>query len=334
MYAYQSIISMLEGREPMSLKKGIFDIENSLFTKSLPYKEFDSLIQVRAMFVKRYMLDKGYDLNSSLAINFAIKEFMSDTISFYDQALESQMYSYPFTYDFEDPFGNKDYSNTFVTKLLFSNVNEGQCKNMPLLFKLISNELGGETYISYASNHTYIKFKDDYGYWNNYETTNGFLTDDYYIMGSGFIDANAIRQKTYMHPETDKEILSRMLLEMVDIYLMKFGWDNPNLLIDICANAIKYRGMDFPEAHAHLHHIFNYELQRLSAIHNLTTEEEKMNSEHTSKIYQMVKTEETKIFSLGYVQLNQEEYETLRGNIQEDKEKQEKIQNQLSIRRN
>ena len=104
---------------------------------------------------------------------------MTDTIRV-SNAGQGTLKHLPYCYDFEDFRGEKDYRKMFVSKLLRTNT--GQCHSMPLLYKLLADRLGVQTYISMAPNHTFISIKDERGNLYRYETTNGhFTTDAFYL---------------------------------------------------------------------------------------------------------------------------------------------------------
>ncbi len=68
----------------------------------------------------------------------AIFRLMTDSIPFYFNDSEGFIHL-PFHYNFDDYAGNKDWSNTFVTKLLTSH--KGNCHSLPILYKLIAEEM-------------------------------------------------------------------------------------------------------------------------------------------------------------------------------------------------
>ena len=73
--------------------------------------------------------------------------------------------------------------------------------------------------------HSYIKFKDPNNEWHNLELTNGHITTDAYIIGSGFISAEALKNKIYMQPQTKKQVIQECLADLVWGYIYKFGFD-------------------------------------------------------------------------------------------------------------
>ena len=82
----------------------------------------------------------------------------------------------PYSYDFDDPFGHKDWDNMFVSKLL--NTGKGNCHSLPYLYKIIAEELGISAHLALAPNHIYIKHKNEKDGWYNTELTSGIFPID------------------------------------------------------------------------------------------------------------------------------------------------------------
>lgn len=146
----------------------------------------------------------------------------------------------PYRYDFNDFWGRKDYSNMFVTKLL--RTNSGQCHSLPLLYKMLADQLRVKTYISMAPNHTFISVNDGRGSLYRYETTNGYFTTDAFYMSTGYIKAGALKQRTYLDTLTLRENLACQLVDLAGGYEYYYGYDE---FVKKCADlALKYYPQD------------------------------------------------------------------------------------------
>jgi hypothetical protein len=154
-----------------------------------------------------------------------LHELFSDTILI-TQKSEYKSH-YPFLYDFEDYMGRNDWTKMFVTKLL--NTRSGQCHSLPLLYCILSDELKSGATIAYSPQHTYVKFKDDKGRWCNLELTNGKITSDAWILGSGYIKSEAIKNNIYMQALTPKELIASCLFDLAQGYTIKYGFDKFSL---------------------------------------------------------------------------------------------------------
>lgn len=217
--AFTEISKMLDSDNPIDLKKAVFLAENAVIKDEISYADFVAKIEQLKKLVNQIAKQEKLNLENDIATHYAIQKLYTDTI--FDQSTNSTFY--PFKYDFEDIFGEKNYAQTFVSKLLYSG--KGQCKSMPLLYSILANELNAESYLSFSPSHSYIKYKDNLGTWYNYETTNGMSTTDSWVIGSGFVKSEAIKSKTFTEPIGTKQILAHLLVELAMSYQQEFGYD-------------------------------------------------------------------------------------------------------------
>jgi hypothetical protein len=97
--------------------------------------------------------------------HLALFQVMCDTTRRYDRAGKWTGLRMPMRYDFHDYRGEGDYRQQFVTKLLQTNT--GQCHSLPLLYKILAEEMGVKAYLAFAPNHSYIRHQDEQGRWYN-----------------------------------------------------------------------------------------------------------------------------------------------------------------------
>jgi hypothetical protein len=135
----------------------------------------------------------------------------------------------PYTYDFEDFYGEKDYRNVFVTKLLDTHL--GQCRSMPMLYKILADEIEAQSHLALAPNHLYIKHLDETGKWVNIELTNGHFSSDSWMITSLDISAESIQKGIYMKALTQKESIAYCLMELGFAYEAEYGLDSTALVI-------------------------------------------------------------------------------------------------------
>jgi hypothetical protein len=218
--AFNEISKMMDGLAPLDLKKAVFLTENAVLKNEISYDDFTSRIDKLKDLLNQIAQKEKLDLNNSVAAHYAIQKLYSDTLI--DKKTGTKFY--PFKYDFEDIYGEKNYAQTFVSKLLYTG--NGQCKSMPLLYSILANELNAESFLAFSPSHSYIKFKDKNGTWYNFETTNGVGTSDSWIIGSGFVKSEAIKSKVYTEPINSKQILAHLLVELTMSYQQEFGFDN------------------------------------------------------------------------------------------------------------
>jgi hypothetical protein len=215
--AFDKLSSMAED-DSFDLSKAIFTVENAFFDNAMNFEAFDRVIKHISGFLSTKMDELEYDRQSNSAKNLMLFQFFADTLT---RSLTNEVF-YPIEYDFGDPFGN-DYSNTFVTKLLATNT--GQCYSMPMLYLILAEEIGAKAHLVYAPNHAYIKFQRDDGRWQNVELTSHVFSSDAFVLSSGKISANAIQNKTYMHPFSQRQLLADMFVSLTQGYIRKYCYD-------------------------------------------------------------------------------------------------------------
>ncbi len=206
-------------KEPFSVKEAVFTVENAFYERETDYGDFGKAIQQTGDFIKEKMREFGYDTNSNVAKNLMLFQFFSDTLK-----TKNGLTHLPLSYDFDDIWGKKDWSKMFVAKLLESG--KGQCHSLPLLYLMLAEEIDATAHLSRSPNHTYIKFPDDNGMkWHNVELTSQILTTNALILQNGYIKAEAIQNKLYLHPLSQQELLSQMYTDLAMGYQKKFGHD-------------------------------------------------------------------------------------------------------------
>ena len=222
--ASEKINRMLNGFEPINLKQAIFAIENAYFKGKLNYQDFDKEIQNLISIAKLKTAQDGYNWKNPQTRNIMLFRVMADTLKVKSPAQESYITSYPMQYDFDDYMGKQDWSKMFVSKLLLSK--SGQCHSLPLLYLILCEETGTKASLAFSPSHTYAKFKDQSGNWHNLELTNGRIVSDAFILGSGYVTAEALKNHIYMEPLTQKQTIAQCLADLAKTYTQEYGYDN------------------------------------------------------------------------------------------------------------
>jgi hypothetical protein len=223
--AYRELVGMLTNTQKPSLKRAVFLVENAYAENNLNYNQYSTQLNELLALCEKQLKLKKLSKENTLAVNMTLHELFSDTILI-TQKSEYKSH-YPFLYDFEDYMGRNDWTKMFVTKLL--NTRSGQCHSLPLLYCILSDELKSGATIAYSPQHTYVKFKDDKGRWCNLELTNGKITSDAWILGSGYIKSEAIKNNIYMQALTPKELIASCLFDLAQGYTIKCGFDKFSL---------------------------------------------------------------------------------------------------------
>ncbi|WP_213830566.1 hypothetical protein [Flagellimonas sp. 389] len=203
-----------------SPKRATFIVENAYYEGEKDYSEFEETIKKTGDFLREKLDELGLDNNSNIDKNYLLFQFFADTLEIKSKGLKH----FPFEYDFDDYWGRKDWSKMFVHKLLLTG--KGQCNSLPRLYLILAEEIGAVAHLALSPNHSYIKFPDDSGTWYNIELTNHMLTTDAFILNSGYVKAEAIQNKIFMHPMNKQELLSNYFAELAVGYIRKYGYDD------------------------------------------------------------------------------------------------------------
>ena len=190
--AYSQVESMLSEKDSLDFKKAVFLTENAYFENWLDEEAFNAYIQSNTSLCRGVMASGDIiypetDKEKATA-QCAVFVFMTDSIPVDTE--DGVVIHTPFTYNFDDFAGQKDWSNMFVSTLM--QTQKGNCHSLPYLYKIIMDELGQDCYLSLAPNHIYIKANNKRAGWYNIELTCGDFPTDAWLMASGFIHPNHI----------------------------------------------------------------------------------------------------------------------------------------------
>nr|WP_314496827.1 hypothetical protein [uncultured Chryseobacterium sp.] len=213
--AYRQLASF--DTDHYSIAKANFIAENAYYGNKQNFSQFKSGIQKTAKQLLQKMKDRKQDPGSNTDKNLMIFEYFSK-----DMILGGVQHK-AYKYDFDDYMGQKDHSKMFVSKLL--KTGSGQCHSMPLLYLMLAEEMNAEAHLAYAPNHTYIKFMDEDGEWQNAELTNGIFTTNSLILESGYIKSEALQNDIYMKSLSKKELLAQIYADLANGYIHKYGMD-------------------------------------------------------------------------------------------------------------
>lgn len=233
--AFNKLKDMLEGNAELNLKQAVYEVEHA-FNNTFTFEEFDNAIKRYAEIVKLKLEQDKSDFSNS-AINIAIAQVMADTITLKVKHKEEEITSYPLSYDFDDAWGENDWNNMFVSKLLFTG--KGQCHSMPLLHLIVAEELGANAYLSLSPNHSFIKFQHGNTLYN-LETTQGVLVTDQWIMASDYLSTEAIKNKVFLDTLNTKQVISNCLCDLASGYIKVFGYRDTSFIFACTDLSLKY----------------------------------------------------------------------------------------------
>ena len=240
--AFQKINCMLDETCTASLKEAVFIVENAYFSNNLNREQFDKRITFITELARQFITSRELIYNLSdkkeVTIHAAIFSVITDSIPILVDT-NRVVYLPPYTYDFSDIWGNKEWSNMFVSKLL--DTKKGNCHSLPFLYKIIADEIGAKAYIAVAPNHLYIKLQNKANGWYNTELTSGIFPVDAWLMASGYIHLDAIVNKLYMEALTDKQTLTLCMIDLAKGYERNFGATaQSDFILKCCEATLKY----------------------------------------------------------------------------------------------
>lgn len=217
--AYEEMADMLDSADSVCLKRAVFLPEWAYCGDELDYGSYCRQLDTMAAALRAFISANRLE-NAPIGAHIALFEFFVRPYA---------MNGYrPFDYDFDDCDGKADFTKMFVTKLM--RTHKGQCRSLPLLYKLIANEIGAEAYIAYAPQHTFVRHRGRTGKeWINVELTSRNLPRDEFIVQTMGITQEAIDRGTYMKPCADREIMLSLLVEMAAGYMKKIGYIDPHV---------------------------------------------------------------------------------------------------------
>ncbi|MDR2036497.1 MAG: hypothetical protein LBQ60_01090 [Bacteroidales bacterium] len=304
---------MLDGKQPLDFKRAVFITENAFYDNILDFEGFCQKITLDAFICKNLIgsFDLTYpekDKNKTM-VYASVFRYMTDTIPIHVNDTTIFLHL-PFSYNFDDFAGEKDWSNTFVTKLL--ETHKGNCHSLPILYKLIVEEMGGRAWLSFAPNHLYIKLRNQQSGWYNTELTNGYFPTDAWLIASGYIHLDAVRNGVYMDTLSQKESVAMCLVDLAEGFQRKFGNDfNPGFVLSCCETALKH----FPD-------YVNALLLQAETLMRAYRKQPDKNSPENKKMFERLNGMYARIHQLGYRKMPDQMYLKWLMSLKEQKEYQ------------
>lgn len=239
--AFNDIQNMLEGKTVLSFKEAVFKTENAYFNNNISHAIFYRKINEFERFTTNGVLVNNltnYSQNdsSNFKLNGLIYNLFRDTLLL----IEDTIYKLklPLNYNFEDFLGKAKWENTFVTKLLVSN--QGTCRSLPYLYKILADEIGAKCWLSLAPQHIYIKnYSKKLGWYNTELTSKEFPTEGW-VMASGYITLKAIQNGIFMDTLSTKQCVALCLVDLANGYNRKLNFKEQTFVLNCCNLSLKY----------------------------------------------------------------------------------------------
>lgn len=316
---YQRAFKDLSRLDPdhFSIIRAQYDIENAYLDGALPYDLFVRAVRSRAILVKQILRRVGIKPNNNLALNYGIQQLYQHPNLFYDSIHKTTVTIAPFSYQFDDYTGEKNYENIFTEKLM--RTGKGQCLSMPRLYLMIAEQLGAEAWLSLAPQHSFIQFKDGKGRLMNFETTNGNIVSGSWLAASGYINGKAVRNNIYLDTLSQRQLYARCLADLLLSYLHKFGYDDFSSNVTHRILQIDPQNMTALIVEANLKREIAW--REILAV-GRPKEVDLPQFPSAYKAYLDMQTAMDKVDNLGYQEMPSEAYQAWLQSIEEEKKKQ------------
>jgi hypothetical protein len=316
--AYYELDSMLSGKKDLDFKRAVFITENAYLDNNLSYKKYNDLLSFYVEIIKAYMVTneliyKGEDYDN-VAKNSAIFSFMTDT-TWLTKELPVHL---PYTYDFEDIYGDSDWSSMFVSKLL--ETEKGNCHSMPFLYKILAEELGADAYLSLAPNHMYIKCRSERTGWYNVELTSAMFPIDAWISASGFVLLESIQNGIFMDTLGLKQSIAYCLFDLAKSCEKKFGFSSYPFIFD-CLELTLEHYPNFINALIYKADCLKKRFDINMKLYDAENYTDIMHLETPKEIYTEMEELYVKIMELGYREMPQEMYNDWLFTLKENRDK-------------
>ncbi|MDR1501260.1 MAG: hypothetical protein LBT43_02235 [Prevotella sp.] len=239
--AYSNIENMLSDKTELNFKDAVLFTEYAYYDGRLDTQiineQYETLCRLVCGLSKSELITYIGKDKDIIVKHAAIFRVLTDTVLIpIDSTL---IYEHPpFTYNFDDPLGRKDWSKMFVSKLL--KTGKGNCHSLPYLYKILADQFNIPCNLAFAPNHIYIKLFSEKTGWYNTELTNGTFPIDAWIMASGYVTIDAIRNSLYMDTLSNKQAVANCLLDLALGYQHKYGKDNPEFVVRCCNTVLQY----------------------------------------------------------------------------------------------
>ncbi len=319
--AFDSIEAMLNYKKPLSFNKSVFLAENVFLESKVSENDYvEDMLLIIAIIKKRFIkseigIYKGKD--SLLVKQYAsIFKTLTDT-SIVNIQNKSSIFL-PFRYNFEDMFGEKDWSNMFVTKLLATH--KGNCHSMPYLYKILCDELGIPCHLALAPNHIYIKHRSEKVGWYNTELTSGSFPIDAWIMASGYIPLEAIQNGIYMDALDDKKCITLCVYDLAKGFDRKYP-DNDGTFITKCCDLALEHFPNFINAMILKAETRKRQFERLMKAKNISTPKELRQQKEGKELWDDMNSLYAQIHKLGYRAMPEKMYVDWLVSLKKEREK-------------
>jgi len=149
---FNLVDSMLTGTKPINFQQAVYLTENAYFDNQLDKAAFDDAVSFNTSICRGIIASGNIQYpekdKERATAQCAVFVYMTDSIPITTE--RGVVTHEPFTYNFDDFAGKKDWSNMFVSTLM--QTHKGNCHSMPYLYKMIMGQLGHPVSLSLNKN--------------------------------------------------------------------------------------------------------------------------------------------------------------------------------------
>lgn len=323
--AYQTIDNMLNNKQQYNFKDAVFNVENAYFQGKLDTVKLNNEVRFLTKFAKAIIANRDLTYKQSdkdqVSKYAAVYSIMCQTLPIVVKDTVIQYKS--FNYDFNDVFGHNDITNLFVSKLLATK--KGNCNSMPYLYKILAEELGAEANLALAPNHVYIKHQIKSDGWYNTELTSGIFPQDSWLMASGYIHLDAIKNGVFMKALNKKESLALCLFDLAQAYNRNFPDNDGEFVLKAVNRALEVYP-NFAKALILKAETHKAQFEKLMDRHNLKTDNPEnlklvqQQDPKAKELFEEMTKEYSYIYDIGYRQMPEEMYLDWLVSLKEERE--------------
>lgn len=323
--SFQAFLSL--NPDSFSITRAVYTAESAWYDNPPPFKDFENAIQARADLVKLILQKEGLDRYNNLALNYAIQKLYRSDNQFLDKRTRKIISIPRLGYDFNDFMGEKNWSNMFVTKLL--STGKGQCHSLPLLYLAIAEKLGAKAYLSLSPEHSFIQFFDKNGHRYNFETTNGNLVTHAWLMQSTYINATALKNRTYLDTLSSRQLYAQLLSDLLQTYINKLGLDEAAMQITGKILSIDPGNVAALMTQANYHTFVTTQKLKQAGYPSV----DKLESyPDVYQAYQAMQKSYELVEQTGFQEMPKEDYQRWLKTVEEEKKKQKNLEAQLRLK--
>ena len=324
---------ILNSNDKQSLAKAYYILESTYGNAYLNQKEYTTIINKSVSFIKQWMKQNNYDENDNQAKHLAIQKFMSEKLTVGNSTGNKEVGTtlktsqhLPFFYDYNDFEAKQDYRNFFLSKCLATG--GGQCNSMPQVYLVLAEALDAKTYLSFAPQHSFVKYPNAEGKVTNYEATSNWHISDQWYQDNMFISKQAIKSGVYLDTFNQKQIVANIILDLAVSFMYKNGIGDGTFVKECLKTATPL----FPKNN-NIYAYFIY-AEYLKATLNSFMQQNKLSNPQQLKNYpeqykllQEYNNNETEITKLGFQDMPEGMYEQM----MKESEFKRNVQNSYNI---